>query len=71
MHCRLVPYNPTGLNTTNGYLTVFIDQSQLCQRQRKSHTSREQFLTRLVVKLLIGLPQIPGPRALRSNRTTP
>src|SRR5438128_194580 len=39
---------------------VLIDQSQLRQRQRERHASREQSLTRLPLELLNGLPQIPA-----------
>ena len=43
---------------------VLIDQSQLRQRQRELHASHEQSLTRLLLKLLNGRPQIP-PQQLR------
>src|SRR5262249_7874178 len=39
---------------------VLIDQSQLRQRQRELHASREQSLTRLPLELLNGLPKIPA-----------
>src|SRR5262245_59160359 len=39
---------------------VLIDQSQLRQCHRELHASREQSLTRLLLELLNGLPQIPA-----------
>src|SRR5882757_11152067 len=39
---------------------VLIDQSQLRQRQRELHASKEQSFTRLSLELLNGLPQIPA-----------
>src|SRR4249920_1082733 len=39
---------------------VLIDQAQLRQRQRELHASQEQSLTRLLLELLNGSPQIPA-----------
>src|SRR5829696_8826535 len=44
---------------------VLIDQSQLRQRQREGHASREQSLTRLPLQLLNGLPQTVPAHELR------
>src|SRR5258705_1236732 len=40
---------------------VLIDQSQLRQRHRELHATREQSLTRFPLELLNGLSQIPAP----------
>src|SRR5271165_4081341 len=42
------------------YELVLIDQSQFRQRQRELHASHEQSLTRLLLELLNGSPQIPA-----------
>src|ERR1043166_2371130 len=39
---------------------VLIDQSQFRQRQRELHASHEQSLTRFLLEMLNGLPQIPA-----------
>ena len=44
---------------------VFIDQSQLCQRERELHAAHEQSRTRLPLELLHGLLQIPGAEIVR------
>jgi len=44
---------------------LFVDQSQLRQRQRKLHASHEQSLTRLPLELLNGRPEIPRTRSAR------